>query len=153
VTSVKKLEQTVTALSNDQVDNRVFRTPRHTPQVSVSRATGGISPSVAFNFQGFHPRGKVAGVRNASGWPLFATNTNIYKGSVSYTTPILLQTKKKYFVAFSPQVNYTDWTTATYWRNLVSTFVDRGVSRGQRGGSPTVVNLSFLDQNRYFSFK
>jgi hypothetical protein len=28
----------------------------------------------------------------------------------------------------------------------VSTFVDRGVSRGQRGGSPTVVNLSFLDQ-------
>jgi hypothetical protein len=27
----------------------------------------------------------------------------------------------------------------------VSTFVDRGVSRGQRGGSPTVVNLSFLD--------
>jgi hypothetical protein len=31
---------------------------------------------------------------------------------------------------------------------LVSTFVDRGVSRGQRGGSPTVVNLSFLDRNR-----
>jgi hypothetical protein len=29
---------------------------------------------------------------------------------------------------------------------LVSTFVDRGVSRGQRGGSPTVVNLSFLDR-------
>jgi hypothetical protein len=35
----------------------------------------------------------------------------------------------------------------------VSTFVDRGVSRGQRGGSPTVVNLSFLDRSRYFSFK
>jgi hypothetical protein len=33
------------------------------------------------------------------------------------------------------------------------TFVDRGVSRGQRGGSPTVVNLSFLDRSRYFSFK
>jgi hypothetical protein len=30
----------------------------------------------------------------------------------------------------------------------VSTFVDRGVSRGQRGGSPTVVNLSFLDRIR-----
>jgi hypothetical protein len=29
---------------------------------------------------------------------------------------------------------------------IVSTFVDRGVSRGQRGGSPTVVNLSFLDR-------
>jgi hypothetical protein len=31
--------------------------------------------------------------------------------------------------------------------------VDRGVSRGQRGGSPMVVNLSFLDLSRYFSFK
>jgi hypothetical protein len=41
---------------------------------------------------------------------------------------------------FSPQANYTDLATAT-WRNLVSTFVDRGMSRGQRGGSPTVVNL------------
>jgi hypothetical protein len=30
----------------------------------------------------------------------------------------------------------------------VPTFVDRGVSRGQRGGSPTVVNLSFLDRNK-----
>jgi hypothetical protein len=27
----------------------------------------------------------------------------------------------------------------------VPTFVDRGVSRGQRGGSPTVINVSFLD--------
>jgi hypothetical protein len=36
---------------------------------------------------------------------------------------------------------------------LVPTFVDRGVLRGQRSGSPTVVNLSFLDQSRYFSFK
>jgi hypothetical protein len=39
-------------------------------------------------------------------------------------------------VALSQQANYTDWTTAI-------TFVDRGVPRGQRGGSPTVVNLSF----------
>jgi hypothetical protein len=29
---------------------------------------------------------------------------------------------------------------------LVPTFVDRGVSRGQRGGSPMVINLSFLDR-------
>jgi hypothetical protein len=36
---------------------------------------------------------------------------------------------------------------------MLSTFVDRGVSRGQRGGSPTVVNVSFLDRSRYFSFK
>jgi hypothetical protein len=51
-------------------------------------------------------------------------------------------------VALSPQANYTDWATATYRRNLVSTFVDRGMLRGQRGGSPTVVNLSFLDRSR-----
>jgi hypothetical protein len=35
-------------------------------------------------------------------------------------------------------------STATCRRNLVPTFVDRGVSRVQRGGSPTIVNLSFL---------
>jgi hypothetical protein len=58
-----------------------------------------------------------------------------------------------FFVAFSPQANYTDCATATCWRNLVPTFVDRGVSRGQRDGTPTVVNLSFLDRSRYFSFK
>jgi hypothetical protein len=33
------------------------------------------------------------------------------------------------------------------------TFADSGVSRGQRGGSLTVVNFSFLDQNHYFSLK
>jgi hypothetical protein len=49
-------------------------------------------------------------------------------------------------VALSPKASYTDWATATYHRNLVPTFVDRGVSRGQRGGSPTVVNPSFLDR-------
>jgi hypothetical protein len=35
----------------------------------------------------------------------------------------------------------------------VLTFADRGVSRRERGGSPAVVNLSFLDRSRYFSFK
>jgi hypothetical protein len=49
-------------------------------------------------------------------------------------------------VALSPQANYTDCAAATCRRNLVSTFVDRGVSRGQRGGSLTVVNLSSLDR-------
>jgi hypothetical protein len=44
-------------------------------------------------------------------------------------------------------------TTATGRRILVPTFVDRGMSRGQRGGSPTVVYLRFLDRSRYFSFK
>jgi hypothetical protein len=47
-------------------------------------------------------------------------------------------------VALSPRANYTDRVTATCRRNLVPTFVNRRVSRGQRGGSPTVVNLSFL---------
>jgi hypothetical protein len=56
-------------------------------------------------------------------------------------------------MAFSPQVNYTDWAIATCWRNLLSTFADRGVSHGQHGESLTAVNLSFLDRSRYFSFK
>jgi hypothetical protein len=43
--------------------------------------------------------------------------------------------------------------TATCQRILVPTFVDRGVSRGQSGGSSTAVNLSFPDRSRYFSFK
>jgi hypothetical protein len=51
-------------------------------------------------------------------------------------------------VAFSPLANYTDWSTATCLRNLVPTFTDRGLSRGQRGGSPTAVNFSFLDRSR-----
>jgi hypothetical protein len=65
-----------------------------------------------------------------------------------------LQTnKQRISEAFSPQANYTNWSTATCRRNLVPTFVDRGVSHGLRGGSPTVVNLSFLYRSRYFSFK
>jgi hypothetical protein len=54
---------------------------------------------------------------------------------------------KKNSMALSPQVSYTDSATSTCRRNLVPTFVDRGVLRGQRGGSPTVVNLSFLDRS------
>jgi hypothetical protein len=54
--------------------------------------------------------------------------------------------KKTNSVALSPRANYTDWATATCRRNLVPTFMDRGMSRGQRGGSPTVVNLIFLDR-------
>jgi hypothetical protein len=61
--------------------------------------------------------------------------------------------KKTNSVTLSKQENYTDWATATCRRKLVPTFVDRGMSRGQRGGTPTVVNLNFLDRSRYFSFK
>jgi hypothetical protein len=68
----------------------------------------------------------------------------IIRSSVIYAfDQILLQTN---YVALSPRANYT----ATCLRNLVPTFVDRGVLRGQRGGSPTVVNLSFPDRSRYF---
>jgi hypothetical protein len=56
-------------------------------------------------------------------------------------------------VAHNPRANYTDWATATCRRSLVITFVGRGVSLGQHGGSPTVVNLGFLDRSCYFSFK
>jgi hypothetical protein len=56
-------------------------------------------------------------------------------------------------LALSPRANYTDWAVATCRRNLVPTLVDRGMSRGQRGGSPTVGNLSFLDRSRYFFFQ
>jgi hypothetical protein len=61
--------------------------------------------------------------------------------------------KKTNSLAFSPQANYTAWATATCWWNLVPIFADSGVSRGQRGRSPTVVTFSFLDQSRYFSFQ
>jgi hypothetical protein len=56
----------------------------------------------------------------------------------------------QYSVAFSPQANYADWATAAGQRMLVPTFADRGMSRGLRGGTPTAVNLSFLDRSCYF---
>jgi hypothetical protein len=58
--------------------------------------------------------------------------------------------KKTNSVALSPQANHIDWATVTCWRNWMPTFADKGVSRGQRAGSPTVINLSFLDRSRYF---
>jgi hypothetical protein len=51
-------------------------------------------------------------------------------------------------VALNPQAKYTDWSTATGWRILMPT-----LGRGQRGGSPTAVNLSFLGRSRYFFFE
>jgi hypothetical protein len=56
-------------------------------------------------------------------------------------------------MAFSPHANYTHLATAAGRRILVPTFVDRGVSRSQSGGTPKAVNLSFLDRSRFFSFK
>jgi hypothetical protein len=50
-------------------------------------------------------------------------------------------------VPFSPQAIYTDWATATCWRILVPTFVDRGVFLGlllnlEDGGSTFLQNVS-----------
>jgi hypothetical protein len=56
-------------------------------------------------------------------------------------------------VALSPRANYIDWATATCRRILVPNFVDRRVSRGQHGATPTVVILRFLDRSRYFFFQ
>jgi hypothetical protein len=56
-------------------------------------------------------------------------------------------------VALSPQPNYTDWSTATCRRNLVPTVVDRGVSRGQRGGSPYGRYSQFSRPERLIFFK
>jgi hypothetical protein len=55
-------------------------------------------------------------------------------------------------VALSPQVNCTDWSTATCRRNLMPTFVDRGVSRGQRGGSPADVNTHTHTKLKYYFY-
>jgi hypothetical protein len=52
------------------------------------------------------------------------------------------QTNKTNSVAISPRANYTDWATATYRRNLVSTFVDRGVVVNI-SGSKLIRNLSW----------
>jgi hypothetical protein len=56
-------------------------------------------------------------------------------------------------MTFIPQANSTYWVTATHQSILVPTFVVRDVSRGQRGVMSTAVNLSFLDQSRYFFFQ
>jgi hypothetical protein len=58
-----------------------------------------------------------------------------------------------HFVSGVLRLDYTDCATATCRRNLMSTSADRGVSRGQRGGTPTSVNLSFLDWSRYLFFQ
>jgi inosine/xanthosine triphosphate pyrophosphatase family protein len=74
------------------------------------------------------------------------------------STPVLhlkdvYEQNKTNSVAISPRANYTDWATATCRRYTLPTFVDSGMSSSKLGGSPTVVNLSFLDQSHYFSFK
>jgi hypothetical protein len=70
-----------------------------------------------------------------------------------YCAILFLSTKNNKLRGLYSASELTDWETATCWRNLVPTFADREVSRGQRGGSPKVVNFSSLDRSRNFSFK
>jgi hypothetical protein len=46
-------------------------------------------------------------------------------------------------LAFSPQENFTDWSTAAGQLISVSTFADRKLSHGQRVGSPHPLILVF----------
>jgi hypothetical protein len=119
--------------------------PRHTDRPTVSRK---VTLTLA---------GHVCGVIDSymsCGYQVCKISDR-YKHQVVLVIPFnYKQTNKQTnSVALSLRANYTDWASTTCQRNLVRTFVDRGVSRDQRGGSPTVVNISFLDRSRYFSFK
>jgi hypothetical protein len=63
-------------------------------------------------------------------------NISVWKVIQATNQPQANRMSQNHSVALSPQANYTDWATATCRRNLVPTLVDRGVSRGQRCGSP-----------------
>jgi hypothetical protein len=52
---------------------------------------------------------------------------SLYKGNPSCIKTSYIN-KSTNSVALSPQANYFDWATATCRRNLVPTFVDRGVN-------------------------
>jgi hypothetical protein len=84
--------------------------------------------------------------------PIPACDWCVRNIGVPYTLWLYMATNKKQTnsVALSPRANYTDWATATFRRILVPTFADRGVCRGQCGGSPTAVNLSFLPSSLSF---
>jgi hypothetical protein len=71
--------------------------------------------------------------------PIAYTATKQKSGEGSTVGFTAFTNKQTNSVALSPQASYIDWTTATCRRNLVPTFVDKWVSRGQRGGYPTVV--------------
>jgi hypothetical protein len=96
---------------------------------------------------------------------LWTVTLIIYSASKSQRLPLLfcpcfrtaffsvIQINKTNSVALSPQANYTEWSNTTCRRILVPNFVNRGVSHGQRSGTLTAVNLSFLDRSRCFFFQ
>jgi hypothetical protein len=75
--------------------------------------------------------------------------SRILQSTVAYVLHIVFS--RKTFVYKTPWPLVRKRTIPT--ERPPPTFVDRGVSRGQRSGSRTVVNLSLLDRSRYFSFK
>jgi hypothetical protein len=94
-------------------------------------------------------------IRNSSCECIFTFIVRLLKLKLSYCSAVIIRWgcsllyavlvgPKTNSVARSPQANYTDWATATCRLNLVPTFVDRAVSRGQRGGFLAVDNLSSL---------
>jgi hypothetical protein len=52
-----------------------------------------------------------------------------------------------------PHANYTNRLTSAHQRILVATFMDRGVSHGQHGGSPQPLVSVFETRAATFSFK
>jgi hypothetical protein len=130
----------------------VNTTHKYTSHIHITHITQNISPGDSITTSVQHTNTHVTYTLHISHkifHPVIASlrqyNTQIHKSHTHYT--------KTNSVALSPRANYTNWATATCRRNLKPTFVDRRVSRGQRGGFPTVVNLSFLYRSRYFSFK
>jgi hypothetical protein len=65
---------------------------------------------------------------------------------IDLEVPIILDAKQTPWTLFRERTIPTERPPLVD-KILMPTFVDRGVSRGQCGGYPTVVNLSFLDRS------
>jgi hypothetical protein len=117
-----------------------IRWPEHAPRMERN----GLHPGYWWELEG-----KRLLERQRRRW---MDNIRIYLGMTVWGGVDWIGLTQTNSMTFSPQANYTDWATATCWRNLVPTFEDRVVSWGQRGRSRTDVNLSYLDRSRYFSF-
>jgi hypothetical protein len=79
---------------------------------------------------------------------------DVYSLTLLSQMPNNSQTKQETnSVAFSPQANYTVWSTVAGRQILLPTFADRGVSRGQRDRPPRTLISVCLDRSRYFFFQ
>jgi hypothetical protein len=80
---------------------------------------------------------------------IIAGHTEIIMGNVSLSWFLMQQNKKTNSVAFSLQAKYR-LSDHHLLAKFSPNFCGWGVSHGQRGGYPTVINLSFLDRNCTF---